>query len=78
MKLYLWIIRYWSVQYAALRPCASPFAKIAARLEFEQIGNVDCVHDALHVIAEIADVTFIVEAVLLQATFYLYVIKLKI
>ena len=73
MKLYLWIIRYWSVQYAALRPCASPFAKIAARLEFEQI-----VHDGLNVIAEIADVTFIVEAVLLQATFYLYVIKLKI
>ena len=78
MKSYLWIIRYWSVQYAALSPYASPFAKIAARLEFEQIGNFDCVHDGLHAIAEIADVTLTVVAEKVQAVFYLIFKKINI
>jgi hypothetical protein len=49
-----------------------------ARLEFEQIANVDCVHDGLHVIAEIADVTLTVVAEKVQAVFYLVIKKINI
>ena len=49
-----------------------------AKLELEQIGNVDCVHDGLHVIAEIADVTLTVVAEKVQAVFYLIFKKINI